>query len=187
MLPASSSGILAYADYGASCTNSANALWIPLIEKAYAQWNETGKEGRDGTNAFASIQGGWMATVDAQVLGYNATDYIMTTTAQQVAINALAAHQAVTIGTQNWSAATNLGLYANHAYAITGYNRRDEHVHALQSLGLRISPGSSPGHNSRRHAPSSACAAPAGRFHLRALPRWDRAVRLVNSPLGTAR
>ena len=33
----------------------------------------------------ASIQGGWMATVDAQVLGYNATDYIMTTTSEQVA------------------------------------------------------------------------------------------------------
>ncbi len=80
MLPASSSGILQYADYGASCSNSANALWIPLIEKAYAQWNETGKEGRDGTNGYCDIQGGWMATVDAQVLGYNATDYIMTTT-----------------------------------------------------------------------------------------------------------
>ncbi len=39
-----------------------------------------------------------------------------------MAVNALAAHEAVTIGTQNWSAATNMGLYANHAYAITGYN-----------------------------------------------------------------
>jgi len=121
MLPASSSGILQYADYGASVTNAANSLWIPLIEKAYAQWNQTGKEGRDGTNNFASIQGGWMATVDAQVLGYNAYDYIMTTTAEKIAVDALAAHKAVTIGTQNFSG-TVLGLYANHAYAITGYN-----------------------------------------------------------------
>ena len=66
-------------------TNAANSLWIPLAEKAYAQWNQTGKEGRDGTNSYCSIQGGWMATVDAQVLGYNATDYIMTTTSEQVA------------------------------------------------------------------------------------------------------
>ena len=72
-------------------------------------------------NAYASIQGGWMATVDAQVLGYNATDYIMTTTSEQVAINALAANKAVTIGTLSWSG-TNYGLYANHAYAIIGYN-----------------------------------------------------------------
>ena len=121
MLPASTPGILAYADYGASYTNTANSLWIPLIEKAYAQWNQTGKEGRDGTNAFASIQGGWMATVDAQVLGYNATDYIMTTTSEQVAINALAANEGgddrdpECLGHHD-------GLYANHAYAIIGYN-----------------------------------------------------------------
>jgi hypothetical protein len=121
MLPTSTSGILAYADYGASYTNTANSLWIPLAEKAYAQWNQTGKEGRDGLNAYASIQGGWMATVDAQVLGYNATDYIMTSTSKQVAVSALAAKKAVTIGTLQWSG-TNLGLYASHAYAIIGYN-----------------------------------------------------------------
>ncbi|MGA2062926.1 MAG: C2 family cysteine protease [Thermoguttaceae bacterium] len=121
MLPTTSSGMLYYADYGAYNTNTANSLWIPLAEKAYAQWNQTGKEGRDGLNAFASIQGGWMATVDAQVLGYNATDYIMTNTSKQVAVSALAAKKAVTIGTGQWSG-TNLGLYASHAYAIVGYN-----------------------------------------------------------------
>lgn len=121
MLPASTSGILAYAGYGANSANAANSLWIPLAEKAYAQWNETGKEGRDNLNAYASIQGGWMATVDAQVLGYNATDYIMTSTGKQVAINALNAKKAVTIGTLQWSG-TNLGLYGSHAYSIIGYS-----------------------------------------------------------------
>ena len=122
MLPAGTTGILAYADYGSSCTNAANALWIPLAEKAYAQWNQTGKEGRDGTNAFASIQGGWMATVDAQVLGHNATDYIMTTTSQQVAVNALAAKEAVTIGTLSIVGHQSTACMRSHAYAITGYN-----------------------------------------------------------------
>ena len=121
MLPTTSTGILAYADYGANYANAANSLWIPLAEKAYAQWNQTGKEGRDGLNAYASIQGGWMGTVDAQVLGYNATDYLMPSTGKQVAINALAAKKAVTIGTLSWSG-TNLGLYPSHAYAIVGYN-----------------------------------------------------------------
>jgi hypothetical protein len=121
ILPTTTSGMLVYADYGASYTNTANSLWIPLAEKAYAQWNQTGKEGRDGLNAYASIQGGWMAMVDAQVLGYNATDYIMTSTNKQVAVSALAAKKAVTIGTLQWSG-TNLGLYSSHAYAIIGYN-----------------------------------------------------------------
>ena len=121
MLPTGSTGILAYADYGASYNNPANSLWIPLAEKAYAQWNQTGKEGRDGTNAFASIQGGWMATVDAQVLNHNGTDYILTKTPEQIAISALTAKKAVTIGTANFSGNPS-GLYANHAYAIIGYN-----------------------------------------------------------------
>jgi hypothetical protein len=123
MLPVSSTGKLGYADYGVNASNTGNSLWIALAEKAYAQWNQSGRAGRDDQNAYASIEGGWMATVDAQVLGYNATDYIMSTTSEQTAISALAAHQAVTIGTGSWSGSgTQYGLYQNHAYAIIGYN-----------------------------------------------------------------
>jgi hypothetical protein len=110
--------MLDYADYGASDSNAANSLWIPLIEKAYAQWNQTGNEGRAGQNSYAAIEGGWMATVDAQVLGHNATDYVMGTATEQQLINALASGQAVTIGTTE----TIYGLYGSHAYAVTGYN-----------------------------------------------------------------
>jgi hypothetical protein len=116
-LPTTSSGMLVYSDYGNSASSSSNVLWIALAEKAYAEWNQTGKEGRDGTNNYASIAGGWMATVDAQVLGHNATDYSVTNADEKYAINALAAHQAVTTGTF----AANYGLVADHAYAIIGY------------------------------------------------------------------
>jgi hypothetical protein len=118
-------GVLIFADYGASYTNANNDLWIPLAEKAYAQWNETGKEGRDGTNTYNGIQGGWMATVDAQVLGYNATDYNVTSSTQQNMIAALAANKAVTIGTigsPNSNDTLPYGLYGSHAYAVTAYN-----------------------------------------------------------------
>ena len=113
-------GYLVYADYGFNASNPANSLWIPLAEKAYAQWNETGKEGRNGQNSYSAIQGGWMATVDAQVLGHNATDYNVTSSTGQAMINALAAGDAVTIGT-NGSNVSN-GLYADHAYAVIGYS-----------------------------------------------------------------
>ena len=122
---ANSGGVMAYADYGKVASNAANSLWIPLAEKAYAEWNQTGKEGRDGTNAFGSIEGGWMATVDAQVLGYNATDYSLTSSTQQAMINALAAHKSVTIGTISSSNSDDSlpgGLFGSHAYAVIGYN-----------------------------------------------------------------
>lgn len=117
-LPTTPSGMLIFSDYGNSYNSSSNVLWIALAEKAYAEWNQTGEEGRDGQNSYASIEGGWMATVDAQVLGYNAVDYSLTNAAKQSAISALAAGDAVTIGTY----VGNYGLYADHAYAITGYN-----------------------------------------------------------------
>jgi hypothetical protein len=101
------------------------SLWIPLAEKAYAQWNETGKEGRDGSNTYAAIEGGWMADVDAQVLGRNATSYNVSTTADQNAlIAALGSKKAVTIGTVQSSRADgslSYGLYGSHAYAVIGY------------------------------------------------------------------
>jgi hypothetical protein len=126
LLPVTSNGMLCYADYCASDTNTANPLWIPLLEKAYAQWNETGKEGRNGTNSYDAIAGGWMDTVDAQVLGHNANDYSLTSSTQQAMINALTANQAVTIGTDtssNNGDTLSYGLYGCHAYAVTGYNK----------------------------------------------------------------
>jgi hypothetical protein len=125
MLPATAAGTLVYANYGAGCTDAGNSLWIPLAEKAYAQWCETGKAGPDRTvqNAYASIDGGWMATANAQVLGHNAADYDMKTAREKALIDALFARKAVTIGTLNWSGpATVYGLHASHAYAVVGYN-----------------------------------------------------------------
>ena len=124
-LPTYSGGTFAYADSGSSASSQTNALWIPLAEKAYAEWNQTGKEGRDGQNSYGSIQSGWMTAVDAQVLGHNATDYFPSNATRTMMVNALAANQAVTIGTDtsNNSADTlSYGLVGSHAYAVIGYN-----------------------------------------------------------------
>jgi hypothetical protein len=124
MLP-TYNGTLCFADYCASPTNASNPLWIPLAEKAYAEWNETGNEGRNGTNTYAAIEGGWMGDVDAQVLGHSATDYGMTANNQQAMITALTSGEAVTIGTigsSNNSDTLPYGLYGSHAYGVTGYS-----------------------------------------------------------------
>ncbi len=119
-LPTDSSGRLQYSGYGSSAASSATTLWIAMAEKAYAQWNETGNEGRDGTNRYSSMAGGWMSNVNAQVLGYNSTNNSFSTTPKQTLVNALTSNKSVTLGTlQNPSAG---GLVGGHAYSVTGYN-----------------------------------------------------------------
>ena len=101
-------------------SSASTTLWIALAEKAYAQWNETGNEGRDGTNRYAAIEGGWMFNVNAQVLGYNSTNTYFASTNKQNLISALASNQAVTLGTLTSASAG--GLYGSHAYIVTAYN-----------------------------------------------------------------
>jgi len=92
---------------------------LPLLEKAYAQWNETGKSGQNGTNSYAGISGGWMADVLSQALGYSVPSiWNLAGSTKQTVINSIAKNQAVTIGTSQ----SLYGLYGDHAYTIVGYN-----------------------------------------------------------------
>lgn len=119
-LPTYSNGGLAYSGYGRSALNASTTLWLALAEKAYAQWNETGKSGRNGTNTYSAIEGGWMSNVNSQVLGYNSTYYSTSNTSKQVMINALGAGHTVTLGTNSNASAG--GLVGSHAYVVTAYN-----------------------------------------------------------------
>jgi hypothetical protein len=119
-LPTFSNGVLAYSGMGSRVNDASNTLWIALAEKAYAQWNATGKSGRDGTNTYASIEGGWMGAVNAQVLGYNSTNHNLDSAGQTALIAALNTNKAVTIGTRTGASAG--GLVGSHAYTVSGYN-----------------------------------------------------------------
>ena len=102
------------------------SFWMPLIEKAYAEWDETGREGRGNVNSYKDLNGGWMQDVDSQVLGCAATTYWPAgdPTAEQAVIAALQSHEAVTAGIWLSGDATRfnqLGLVSDHAYVV-GYN-----------------------------------------------------------------
>jgi hypothetical protein len=123
MLPVWSNGNLVYAQPGPN-----GGLWLPLLEKGYAQWNETGHEGRDGTNTYAALNSGCMNTVDEQVLGTVAMTY-------SPVAGDLAAKQSVVAALQSGKAVTaaiflsgdpdvfyQLGLVSCHAYVIASYD-----------------------------------------------------------------
>jgi hypothetical protein len=117
-LPAYANGRLAYSGVGQLVASASTTLWVALAEKAYAQWNETGNSGRNGTNTYSSIEGGWMSNVNRQVLGYNSSNYSFSSTDKQTLINAIGAGRAVTLGTNSNSS----GLVGSHAYIVTGYD-----------------------------------------------------------------
>ena len=92
------------------------------MEKAYAEWNQTGNEGRDGQNAYASLAAGCMQVVDAQVLGGgvsmsfpSATD----TTAKAALIAAVNGNLAVTVGSNGCRV---FNLVGDHAYVVSSYS-----------------------------------------------------------------
>lgn len=131
-LPTFSNGTLAYSGMGLSATATSTPLWIALAEKAYAQWNELGKSGRDGTNRYAASEGGWMSHTNSQVLGYNSTNHPLSSTSKQTLINAINAGNAVTIGTNT---SVGAGLVGGHAYVVTGYNAATDRFTLFNTWG----------------------------------------------------
>jgi hypothetical protein len=119
--------------------SAANVLWLSLLEKAYAQWNEVGREdhgaGYDGVNSYWAVEGGWSKPVYDQTLGANdkAVEYdnsligVGIPTTASVLINALNSGSTATLGTivqgnlaPAWTD-DNL-LYTQHMYTVVSYD-----------------------------------------------------------------
>jgi hypothetical protein len=135
---------------GSLYSDAGNVLWLPLLEKAYVQWNETGRTGQGNhLNSYQAIASGWMGDVYRQAVGYSSI-YSMATSASNAApaafimanlsittggngstttVNAkttliytVSHHYAVTIGTNSTTDFSGTGLHGNHAYNILSYN-----------------------------------------------------------------
>ena len=129
-LATDSRGRLVYDNFGAVAASAATELWLPLLEKAYAQWNETGKTGRVAPafppppppdNSYEAIEGGWMQDVNAQALGKPSSVYWrFDAGTKQTMIAAIQSNKAVTLSTYRNAYD---GLVGGHAYIVAGYNK----------------------------------------------------------------
>ncbi|MEH2196116.1 MAG: C2 family cysteine protease, partial [Nostoc sp.] len=119
-LPTNAYGQLIYASKGSSYNNSSNELWVGLAEKAYAQLGESGWSRPDNTtNAYSSIEGGWMDYVTSQVTGLNATMQQVSSMSKTQLIDLVNSNKVLTAGFVNGA---NYGVVNNHAYTVSSYN-----------------------------------------------------------------
>jgi Calpain family cysteine protease len=113
-------GNFVYANLGQSLTSSSNILWVPLLEKAYAQLCASGWNQRPATNAYASLNGGTATTSLPIITGgtENAGNFL---TNQSNFNAALAAGTLFTLAS-TFSGNSSLGIVPNHDYAVLGYD-----------------------------------------------------------------
>jgi len=143
-LPVDAQGRLVYDGYSWSAQDSSKFIWLPLLEKAYAQWTETGKvtnfgqagnPARPTENSYHNINGGSSTSVFAQVANVHSVDIKedvrtgspLTMESQFAGLNAaLATAHAVTVYFNLPSSHDPItGFYQGHYWAVVGYDSEE--------------------------------------------------------------
>ena len=130
-LPVEANGKSAFANHG-------KELWMALLEKAYAQWNESGEAKQDKTNSYQGIGGGWMDDVMKQFTGGNVEryknyfDYMKDENVEKM-VEAYQSGEAVSLASSPFS---GVGIVGNHAYTLVGYDERTEEFTLYNPWGI---------------------------------------------------
>jgi hypothetical protein len=116
-LPSTAGGNFVYCNMGTKLANPENELWVALLEKAYAQINESGWIGQDGTNSYDGIASGYVELSMTQITGRAARQQRLNETAFAAAVQA---GEMVTINTPQ--VVQSVDVVKDHAYVVTSYN-----------------------------------------------------------------
>jgi Ca2+-binding RTX toxin-like protein len=95
-----------------------NELWVSLLEKAYAQLNEQGWTGQDGTNSYAGITGGFPADVFGQITGQSGINHEFGAESDFLALLNLG--KAIVLATD--VTPSDADFVGRHAYMVIGYS-----------------------------------------------------------------
>jgi len=130
-LPASD-GDFVYANSLQPINNSSNVLWVPLLEKAYAQLCESGWNARPPSNAYASLNAGNASTSLPVITGAQESSSYPFGDASSF-ISAISSGTLLTLGSITGN--SSLGIVGDHDYAVLGYNASNQTFTLLNPWG----------------------------------------------------
>lgn len=141
-LPVNQFNRLVFASAGMRYDNPGNELWVPLIEKAYAQLAEFGwlDTGGGDENSYAAINAGWPGDTTGQATGETVIDLLVLDN-PTVITKAFSADRAITFITPTLPASPD--VVGNHVYAMVGYDSKTREFLVFNPWGLNN--GSVPG------------------------------------------
>ena len=107
---------------GGTFTNMANELWVALAEKAYAQLNESGWIGQDGTNSYTGIEFGLSSKAFGHISSRSGSNRTLSSslTTKYYLLSDISKGKAITVATKDSGVDAN--VVANHAYQLVGFD-----------------------------------------------------------------
>jgi hypothetical protein len=142
-LPVNAKNQYVFANYKQSLTDTNIALWVPLVEKAYAQINEEGWLRTGGQNSYASLDLGWPNDVFTEVTAIPAVGNLPFTRLANF-VQFVSAYQAGSmLCFISKAAPTDPRIVDNHVYAVVRYDAATRSVLVFNPWGIDNGTGQS--------------------------------------------